>query len=188
MHSIITLLLMTATIAAAEKVSYENYKVFQMVIKKDDELKFLKDLVESRDDLSFWSGPSGSIPTDIMVAAKALDYFTEHINDSGIKYEKFVDNVEALIERQKAGKETIFGWKSYHTLDEIYDWFDNLPMKYSGKVETIIGGHTYEGREIKGVKISHNSNKPGIFMEGGIHAWDFTGHGYIFDQRIALQH
>ncbi|XP_031779748.1 zinc carboxypeptidase [Nasonia vitripennis] len=89
-----------------------------------------------------------------MITAKALDYFIELMNDSGIKDDLRLE-------------------ESFHTLDEIYDWLDNLPMKYCEKVETIIGGHTYEGRDIKGVKISHNSNKPGIFIEGGIHAWEW---------------
>ena len=31
-------------------------------------------------------------------------------------------------------------------------------------------GKTYEGRKIKGVQLSYGDNKPGIFIEGGIHA------------------
>ena len=39
------------------------------------------------------------------------------------------------------------------------------------QVEIINAGKTYQGRTIKGVKLSFGSSaKPGVFIEGGIHA------------------
>jgi len=47
---------------------------------------------------------------------------------------------------------------------------DSLEEKYPNNVKVVVGGTTYEGREIKGVKVSFAEDNPGIFIEGGIHA------------------
>lgn len=37
-------------------------------------------------------------------------------------------------------------------------------------VETVIGGSSYEGRDIKGVKVTFKEGNKGVFLEAGIHA------------------
>lgn len=60
-------------------------------------------------------------------------------------------------------------WNSYHSLEDIYSWLDNL-AKTNPLVTLINVGSTYEGRQIKGVKVSFNPGKRSVFIEGGIHA------------------
>lgn len=47
---------------------------------------------------------------------------------------------------------------------------NSLPDLYPGKVSTVVGGKTYEGRQILGIKISFKPGNKGVFLEGGIHA------------------
>lgn len=61
-------------------------------------------------------------------------------------------------------------WDAFYTLDDIYAWLDDLVITYPSIVTKLIGGTTYEGREIKGIKISHGSGRRAIFLEGGIHS------------------
>lgn len=61
-------------------------------------------------------------------------------------------------------------WTSYYSLDDIYSWLDDLAAANPEKVTVINGGSTFEGRQIKGVKIALNPGKRAIFIEGGIHA------------------
>ena len=63
-----------------------------------------------------------------------------------------------------------FNWTEYNTLEEIYSWLDFLSEKYPEIVKVIVAGETYEGQRIKGIKLSYKEGKPGIFLEGGIHA------------------
>lgn len=42
-------------------------------------------------------------------------------------------------------------WTAYHTLDEIYSWFDVLAAAYPDTVTVVEGGQSYEGRKIKGL-------------------------------------
>ena len=48
-------------------------------------------------------------------------------------------------------------------------------------------GWSYEGRCIKGVKLSHGGDKPGIFVGGGIHAQEWIAPAtvtYILQQLL----
>lgn len=63
-------------------------------------------------------------------------------------------------------------WDAYYTNDQINDWIDDLSATYPDIVTTVTIGSSYEGRPIRGLKISHSGseNKRVIFLEGGIHA------------------
>lgn len=50
---------------------------------------------------------------------------------------------------------------------QIYNWLDEIAETYPKWVEVLDIGSSYEGRSIKGVKITFNENNPGIFVEGG---------------------
>lgn len=50
---------------------------------------------------------------------------------------------------------TKFGFEAYQTLDEIYAWLDETIAANSDVAELIIAGTSFEGREIRGMKISY---------------------------------
>lgn len=60
-------------------------------------------------------------------------------------------------------------WDKYYELEDIYSWLDDLAASYS-KASVIIGGSTYEKRQIKGIKVNNGDDKKTVFLEGGIHA------------------
>lgn len=80
-----------------------------------------------------------------------------------------------MIDKQKVARYTSrniksMGWDAYYNLNDINNWLDDLVATYPRIVTSIIGGSTYEGRQIKGIKISHGSGRKAVFLEGGIHA------------------
>ena len=107
-----------------------------------------------------------------MVAPNNIKEFLNLIKKRDIKHEIMHENVGKLIERQlvRSTNNQEFGWTSYHTLEEIYDWMDSLEAEFPSKIELLNAGSSYEGRPLKGVKISHGRDKPVIFIESGIHA------------------
>lgn len=65
---------------------------------------------------------------------------------------------------------TEFSWDSYFHLETIYAWLDSLAAKYPNTLTILEAGKSYEGRPIKGLKLSHKPNNTAVFVEAGIHA------------------
>lgn len=61
------------------------------------------------------------------------------------------------------------GWDEYYDLEDIYAWLDDLAAEFP-EVSIIEGGTSYEGRIIKGIKISHGPGRRVVFIESGIHS------------------
>lgn len=90
-------------------------------------------------------------------------------NIKPIYYRELISNVQEMINKSKhLSNCSSFDFESYHTLDEIYKNLDDLAKQYPDKVQIIVGGKTYEERQIKGVKVSFKPNNTGVFIEGGI--------------------
>lgn len=48
-------------------------------------------------------------------------------------------------------------WVAYYTLDEIYAWLDELLLEFPTILTPLVGGTTFEGRQIRGVKMSYKA-------------------------------
>ena len=83
-------------------------------------------------------------------------------------------NFQAILDAEnppaKNKRSDEFGWEEYQTLDAIYNWIDELAVTYSSILTVQSIGQSYEGREMKVVKLSHQAGNPGIFIESNIHA------------------
>lgn len=87
---------------------------------------------------------------------------------------------------KKAG----FGWTSYHRGAEINAWLESLAEQYPDKVQVVVGGRSYEGRDLKGVKVSFGEGKKAVFLEGGIHAREWIAPAtvtYILNQLLTSE-
>lgn len=108
-----------------------------------------------------------------MVSPDHLSDFYNLINTTKWSYETYIENVQHLIDTENpalTSDNQNFDWTRYQTLEEIYEWLDTLGAEYPNNVKVINVGKSYQGRVIKGVKLSFGQGKPGVFIEGGIHA------------------
>lgn len=177
-------------LTAAQKAVYNNYKVFRMVPSTETQLEFLQELENGYDGFSFWDSPSiVNKQVDLMIAPHKLPEFYEKMAQIDIPYQIHINDVQELIdETTSQSRSNLFDFTKYHSLEEIYKNLDDLSKKYSDKVQTVVAGKTYEGRQIKGVKVSFKANNPGIFIEGGIHAREWISPAtvmYILHQLLA---
>lgn len=58
-------------------------------------------------------------------------------------------------------------------------WLRSLEGRFPGIVTPIVGGRSYEGREIFGLKISFGPGRKGAFIEGGIHAREWIAPSMV---------
>lgn len=77
-----------------------------------------------------------------------------------------MDNEQPMKQRKAA-----LGWTSYWTYAEMSEWFDTLVAQYPDRISHIKYGVSYEGRELRGVKLNIGGGvKKAVVFEGTIHA------------------
>lgn len=172
------LLAATSVVASGEKVRYDGYRVYRLLPATEDQLRFLAGLANYHKDFQFWKEPTAvNKPADVMVSPKMQASFLEDLEANGIQATVYADNVQKLIDNERGIRREgeSFGWEDYYDLDEIYAWLNSLSEIYPGIVTPLVGGSTYEGREILGVNITFAPGNPIVVIEGGIHAGEWIG-------------
>ncbi|XP_012160052.1 zinc carboxypeptidase A 1 [Ceratitis capitata] len=180
-------LLTIVKFATAERVRYDNYRVYQLEAKTPAQLAVINTLDGSSDALIFLNGVhSLNTKIHVLVAPHRVDDFLALQDRTGIAHklleadaQKSLD-VETELVADPNRRSGDYTWREYHELDDTYAWLRSLAEKYPEQVSLFVAGKSYEGREILGVKIAYNTitddevvgatAKRGIFIEGGMHA------------------
>ncbi|XP_031356790.1 zinc carboxypeptidase-like [Photinus pyralis] len=168
---IILLLVAAATVCAGEQPRrFDSFKVYRVVPTTELHLTELHEL-EKDDNYNFWSPIALHHTVDVMVPPHIKYDFEHLIHSLQLSGKVLIENVQNLVENEQnrtASRGELF--TSYQTLDEIHDWLRGLARTYPDFVKLVVGGRSYEGREILGVHVSFKSGNKGVFLEGGIHA------------------
>ncbi|XP_065357624.1 zinc carboxypeptidase [Calliphora vicina] len=185
-----------AAVVPAEKdhqdqpMRYDNYKVYKVKIENVEEYNQLMAL-ESELQLDFWSEVHNyGESCDVMVKPDLQQKFEEILQKSMIVYEVKIQNVQSLIDNEQPktrSSSTSMDWENFHTLDEIYEWLDLIVKRYPDIVTPFDIGHSYEGRLIKGIKISYKPGNKAVFIESNIHAREWITSAtitYIIDELL----
>ncbi|KAF4522165.1 hypothetical protein B566_EDAN010425 [Ephemera danica] len=91
-----------------------------------------------------------------------------------------------------AGGDRGFNPPASEILPVIEAYLDSVVTDYPNQASLEVIGHSYEGRPIKVIKISHggsDSSRPEVFIDAGIHAAEWLGHAtalYAVDQLTSL--
>ncbi|GBP92798.1 Zinc carboxypeptidase A 1 [Eumeta japonica] len=157
-----------------EKVRFDNYTLYGVFPKDEKQINLLRSL---QDDtrFDFWNDPSPYKEyVNILASQENKQYLEKVLLEHGIEVNVAVDNIQELIDKERVNKYTrrnlrSMTWNAYYTLDDIYSWMEDLISSYPEATE-IIGGISYEGRPIKGIRIYHGRANKKIFLEGGIHS------------------
>ncbi|PNF39276.1 Zinc carboxypeptidase A 1 [Cryptotermes secundus] len=188
-----TICLLILAVVHADRATYDKYQVRRVVPESQEQLEVLRDLEKNSNGLSFWVGPSRvQKAVDIMVPPHMLPQFDEIMASLNLRSEVYIKNVQHLIdtERPKVRPRADFGWTDYYSLDAIYAWLDSLVETYPEVLIPITVGRTYEGRQIRGVKLSFKEGNRGVILEGGIHAREWISPAtvtYILNKLLTSQ-
>ncbi|EDW13422.1 zinc carboxypeptidase A 1 [Drosophila mojavensis] len=171
-------LLATVGFNGAERVRFDNYRLYKANAENAEQLAVLKQLEGSSDSILFLDGVHlVGADVQMVVAPHKVPDVLEILGKAEIKYElqskdfqKSLDEIDEKV-APKGRASSDYNWAQYYELDDTYSWMVSLAKMYPHVVTLIEGGKTYQGRSILGVKISKSlSEKPGILLEAGIHA------------------
>ncbi|CAD6999794.1 unnamed protein product [Ceratitis capitata] len=159
-------------IGSAEKIRYDNFKVFKIKTKNVEQRKWLEQLASDSENFNLWH--SGKDEVHIMVNPQKLINLQNYTRSYSLPMEVMVSNVQSLIDGEQSTRSTdddsSFGWTRYYPLSAIEAFLDDILTKYPSVTSAIDIGTSYEGRKIRGIKISYKEGNPGIFIESNIHA------------------
>ncbi|XP_063697373.1 zinc carboxypeptidase-like [Culicoides brevitarsis] len=174
MKLLIVLLCVGLTFAA--KARFDNYRVMRVTVENEAQLNVLRELENQNSGYMFWETPDAvGRNVDFVVPPHKLDEAESIFAKIGLKPTTLAGNLQSLIDNEGvARKRAAFDWSEYHDLTTMYKWMDDIAAQYPNVVTKFNVGKTYEGRDIKGLKVSYKAGNPGLFLESNIHAREWV--------------
>ncbi|XP_049997551.1 carboxypeptidase A1 [Alexandromys fortis] len=165
-------------------------------VQKVKELESLEHL-----QLDFWRDPvRPGLPIDVRVPFPSVQSVKVFLESHDISYEIMIEDVQSLLDeeqeqmsafRARALTTDTFNYATYHTLDEIYEFIDQLVTENPQLVSKIQIGNTYEGRPIYVLKFSTGgTGRPAAWIDTGIHSreWVTQASGVWFAKKITTDY
>ncbi|KAH9643010.1 hypothetical protein HF086_013571 [Spodoptera exigua] len=152
------------TFACAVKVTYNGYKLYKISPRDESEMKILGKLQEARIG-EFWEdGFRIDRDSKVMVSPQKHEEFIKFLKTENIEATLLLDDVQRTIDKQRnpdainaSSSYLSYDWTSYHDLDTLYNWLDELEEHHPNIVRTVVMGKSVEGRDIKGIVINYNN-------------------------------
>ena len=163
--------------------TYDNFKVFRVDIPDEAAAKFV--LNDLKNYVDIWAEPRIGHHSDIMIPPKDLDRVVNMLKQASIGYSVMIRNVQTLInaEQKPTSRKYVIEeqvsadhpmtWDDYHSQDDMEAYMDYLVKQYPDLVSIEEIGKSYEGRTMRVLKVCKGGacgQKPGLWIDGGIHA------------------
>ncbi|XP_060805043.1 zinc carboxypeptidase A 1 [Amyelois transitella] len=178
------LIILLSTNLVFGKFNFTNYSLYRIHPKNSDQIKLFQDLKKT-DKYDFWSEPAPNVDyVSVLASPENKNDLENLLKHKNINFEITLPNIQDVIDKEVIQSYTrsnlkSMQWNAYYTLDGIYGWLEDLAYTYPSTVSIITGGHSYEGRDIKGIRISHGAGRKAIFIEGGIHAREWISPAVV---------
>ncbi|XP_062539762.1 carboxypeptidase B-like [Armigeres subalbatus] len=161
-----------------EPVKYDGAQLWR--IDYDDQIKknAVADL-QNKYDASMWNYNITYV--DVFVKGPKLAGARKLLAQAQIPFEVIIDDVQKAIDTENPPKDELdlwenrdghrMTWTAYHRLADIHEWMDYLAKSYSDICSTRSIGKSFQGRDLKVLRISNgNPSNSAIWIDGGIHA------------------
>lgn len=109
---------------------------------------------------------------ELVIQPEMFPFFEQVARSAHIGFNVSSEDLQSLIEAEKPKKNRKAGFAldQYNELDDIYQFLDEMQALHPDKATVFTVGESFEGRLIKGIKITSNDDNPAIFIEANIHA------------------
>ena len=164
---------------------YDDFKVLRVTIADDAAANVINSLEDEYVDV--WAEPRVGRHADIMVSPTDASFVEEKLKANNMEYSVMVENVQALMDAElisvegatKVSSGHPMDWTSYHPQEDMEAYMDYLVQTYPDLVSTEVIGQSYEGRNMRILKICKGGTcgqKPAMWIDGGIHSREWVAH------------
>merc|ERR1719192_94503 len=124
---------------------------------------------------------------DLLVGPNEWESVTCELEKLSAPYEILSEDVVGDVESERvqllSAVPGVFDFKNYYATKYMHAHLDTLVTRHPGKAETFSLGQSYQGRDMKAIRISNNvassGNKPIIWVDGGIHAREWVSSATV---------
>ncbi|GJM25095.1 MAG: hypothetical protein DHS20C16_15100 [Phycisphaerae bacterium] len=157
--------LTTLSTKAADPVKrYDGHKVVRVQVNNPLDVSFIRDLGGD-----IWSHqPFGDV-IDVCVDASQL----AALDRSGIRFDTWIDNVQDLVDAERASGRGVGDFDSYHSYADIIAYLEQLVAANPSRASMFDVGTSLEGRTIRGIRIAGanvNDLSPAVIYFTTVHA------------------
>ncbi|TSS60365.1 Carboxypeptidase A1 [Bagarius yarrelli] len=177
-----------------------GHQVLRITAVNEAQIELLTELSEL-EELDFWMGPVDvSLPVDVRVPFHSLQDVKAFLGYHEIPYKIMIQDVQDLLDAEQRemlkGKSLQprstddYNYAVYHTLSEINSFMDMLVQENPGFVSKLLIGKSHEGRPLNVLKFSTGANRPGLWIDTGIHSreWVTQASGTWFAKKIVTDY
>ncbi|XP_059061037.1 carboxypeptidase B-like [Achroia grisella] len=185
MFKTIFLVCLSFYVVLAKHEQYEGYAVYDVTVTTKEEGIFLNDL-EEQIHIDILSHVAPGRSGQVLVPKDQREQFQDLLTDSGIEFKIVTENVveELLLEDEKLAAASKTSNKSssriglsfdtIHRYSVVDQYLVDLAAAYPNIVTVVSGGNSFEGRDIKYLKISttnfQDRSKPIVYIQSLLHA------------------
>ncbi|XP_030023348.2 carboxypeptidase B [Manduca sexta] len=183
MYRLLCLLFFGAVLAKHE--IYEGYAVYEVRVKHHDQTQYFNQL-QYQLDVDVWSYAAPGRPGSILVSKDKRVELEELLTAEDIEFEVKTENIKEFLDLEdklladvsrksyNASRSAGLPFDRIYTYHQVDAFLEMLAKEYPETVKLVNAGKSFEGRDIKYLKISttdfQDESKPIVFMESLLHA------------------
>ncbi|XP_041982515.1 uncharacterized protein LOC121735680 [Aricia agestis] len=172
-------------------------QVWEIKVSKETQRHFLKQL-DTEGAINIWKEDQSGM--DVMIDGERSQILEAMFIERNIPYVVAINDLNNVKRREQSYNKTTkkttsksrMDWTSYHSLETINSFIDDLAAQYPYLCSVSSIGKSVEGRDLRVLKVSNgNSSNEGVWIDGSIHAREWISVAvvtYIVDQLVRNFH
>ncbi|XP_013200770.2 carboxypeptidase B [Amyelois transitella] len=165
---------------------YDGSALYEVSVQNMQQAKILSEMESHFVDV--WSRAFPNRPGQVLVNKEMKELFQEALTSAGIEFKILSDNIREDILREEEilsaarGRSTKsdggLSFDTIHEYDVVDQYLTDLSERYPDIVTVVNAGKSFEGRDIRYLKISstnfQTSSKPIVYMQSLLHAREWV--------------
>ncbi|KAJ8728565.1 hypothetical protein PYW07_006261 [Mythimna separata] len=171
-------------LALARHEVYDGYGLYKVSVKSADQIELVNHLSSSL-DLDVWSHALPGRDGQVLVPKETKVLFENELKAAGVEFTIETDNIKELLDledqlhaealqKSNGSRLESLPFDQIYTYHQVDTFLELLAAAHPETVTLVNAGKSFEGRDIKYIKISstnfEDTRKPIVFMESLLHA------------------